>query len=362
MLGRAGVLVVAVGQPEVRALAGPRIAAANSVSRSPSRAGVTAMMRRSATKVTLDPGAAGKTVNVPRLRTVSPKDPGWTRRRAGKGFVYLDQAGARLTDVDVERCRLLVIPPAWEQVWICPRPNGHMQAVGTDDAGRRQYIYHEQWRRQRDKSKHDRVLTVAARLPAARRSVAKDLQLDGHADGAGAGHRVPAAGPRVLPDRREAYAEENNSYGLATIQKQHVSIEGSSVVFDYIAKSGQGALHRPGRRPGPAGRTRPAAAAVRGTELLAYRDGTAWRDVTSTDINAYIKEKVGEDVSAKDFRTWHGTVIAAVVLAEANKVARTQSARKRRWPGRCGRCRSTSATRRPCPQVLRRPARGRPVP
>src|SRR5918994_2032926 len=111
-------------------------------------------MRRSTTRITLDLARAGKTVGVPRLRTVSPKDPGWTRRRAGKGFVYLDQAGARLAEADADRCRLLVIPPAWEQVWICPRPNGHLQAVGTDAAGRRQYIYHEQWRRVRGKAQH----------------------------------------------------------------------------------------------------------------------------------------------------------------------------------------------------------------
>ena len=116
---------------------------------------------------------------MPRLRTVSPKDPGWTRRRAGKGFVYLDTEGARLAGEEIDRCKLLVIPPAWEQVWICPAPNGHIQAVGTDDAGRRQYIYHEYWRLKRDQSKHDRVLQVASRLPKARRKVAKDLDLAG---------------------------------------------------------------------------------------------------------------------------------------------------------------------------------------
>src|SRR5918994_1402132 len=141
-------------------------------------------MRRSTTRITLDLARAGKTVGVPRLRTVSPKAPGGTRRRAGKGFVYLDQAGARLAEAEVERCRLLVIPPAWEQVWICPRPNGHLQAVGTDAAFR--------------------LLDLGF------------FRIGG-----------------------EAYAEQNNSYGLATIQKQHVSIEGDNVVFDYVAKSGQ---------------------------------------------------------------------------------------------------------------------------
>jgi DNA topoisomerase I len=270
---------------------------------------------------------------MPRLRTVSPNDPGWTRRRAGKGFVYLDQTGARLPPEDAERCKLLVIPPAWEQVWICPVPNGHMQAVGTDDAGRRQYLYHQQWRINRDKSKHDRVLTVAARLPDARKAVVKDLRLEGMPF-----ERALATAFRLLDlgffrIGGEAYAETNNSYGLATIQKEHVSIEGSTVVFDYVAKSGQEryvaladdlvrqAVRDLLRRRGG------------GPELLAYRDGKTWHDVSSADINAYIKEQVGDDVSAKDFRTWHGTVIAAVALATANEKARTTSARKRAVAG-----------------------------
>ena len=270
---------------------------------------------------------------MPRLRTVSPQDPGWTRRRAGKGFIYLDTTGARLAPEDVERCRLLVIPPAWEQVWICPAPNGHLQAVGTDDAGRRQYLYHERWRIKRDESKHDRVLTVAARLPTARRKVAKDLKLEGmpYERALGTAFRLLDLG--FFRIGGEAYAESNNSYGLATIRKEHVSIEGGSVIFEYTAKSGQERyvaladdlvraavremLRR--RRGGP--------------ELLAYQDGRHWRDVSSAEINAYIKDKVGEDVSAKDFRTWHGTVIAAVALAQANERARTVAARKRAVSG-----------------------------
>jgi DNA topoisomerase I len=263
------------------------------------------------------------------LRTVSPRDPGWTRRRAGKGFVYLDQTGARLPAEDAERCKLLVIPPAWEQVWICPVPNGHMQAVGTDDAGRRQYLYHQQWRINRDKSKHDRVLTVAARLPDARKAVVKDLRLEGMPY-----ERALATAFRLLDlgffrIGGEAYAEANNSYGLATIHKQHVSIEGSTVVFDYLAKSGQEryvaladdlvrqAVRDLLRRRGG------------GPELLAYRDGKTWRDVTSADINTYIKGRVGEDVSAKDFRTWHGTVLVAVALAVSTEAFGTKAGRKR---------------------------------
>jgi DNA topoisomerase IB len=266
---------------------------------------------------------------VPRLRKVSPRDPGWTRRRAGKGFVYLDGSGNRLADDQVQRCKLLVIPPAWEQVWICPVPNGHLQAVGTDDAGRRQYLYHEQWRLKRDRLKHDKVLQVAARLPEARRAVAQDLQLEGmpYERALGTAFRLLDLG--FFRIGGEAYAEANNSYGLATIQKEHVSIENGSVIFNYVAKSGQeryvaladdlvlrAVRDLLTRRSG-------------GPELLAYKDGRHWRDVSSNDINSYIKTQVGEEMSAKDFRTWHGTVIAEVVLAEANETAKTIRARRR---------------------------------
>jgi DNA topoisomerase-1 len=266
---------------------------------------------------------------VARLRTVSPKDPGWTRRRAGRGFIYLDQTGNRLSDEEAERCKLLVIPPAWTQVWICPAPNGHMQAVGTDDAGRRQYIYHQQWREKRDQSKHDRVLEVAAKLPRARRLVAEHLRQDGmpYERALGTAFRLLDLG--FFRIGGEAYAESNNSFGLATIRKEHVTLENSSVVFDYIAKSGKeryialadelvlAAVSDLKKRRGG------------GPELLAYRDGHRWRDISSAEINEYIKDVVGGEVSAKDFRTWHGTVIAAVALANANEKATTESARRR---------------------------------
>ena len=266
---------------------------------------------------------------MPRLRRVSPQDVGWTRRRAGKGFIYLDESGNRLAAENIQRCKLLVIPPAWEQVWICPAPNGHLQAVGTDDAGRRQYIYHQQWRLQRDRLKHDRVLEVAARLPAARRAVARDLQLPGmpYERALGTAFRLLDLG--FFRIGGEAYAESNNSYGLATIHTEHVSIEAGSVIFEYVAKSGQeryvaladdlvleAVRYLLARQEG-------------GPELLAYQADGEWRDVSSAEINSYIKAQVGDEMSAKDFRTWHGTVIAAVVLAEANEKAKTITARKR---------------------------------
>ena len=264
-----------------------------------------------------------------RLRRVSPETPGWTRYRSGRGFAYYDEHGARLGPDDVARCKALVIPPAWKDVWICPLPSGHLQAVGTDEAGRRQYLYHPAWREQRDVAKHARVLEVAARLPVARRTVTQHLALAGMPR-----ERALAVAFRLLDlgffrVGGENYTEEYGSYGLATIEKQHVKIRGDEVLFEYVAKSGQerlvavrddavrnavGTLKR--RRGG-------------GSGLLAYRVDRQWRDVTSDDINAYIKEVVGGDVSAKDFRTWHGTVLAAVALAGKVEDRASPTRRKR---------------------------------
>lgn len=266
---------------------------------------------------------------MPRLRTVSPNSPGWTRRRSGRGFRYQDEAGAALRSAGALRCKQLVIPPAWNEVWICPVANGHIQAVGTDAAGRRQYLYHPRWRELRDKSKHDRVLRIAARLPMARRRVAADLAQEGMPR-----TRALATAFRLLDlgffrIGGETYAEENGSYGLATIEKQHVRIEDSAVVFDYVAKSGQERLIALADPP-----VREAIQVLRrrrggGAELLAYRDGRRWRDISSSDINAYVKDVVGDDVSAKDFRTWHGTVLAAVALAGEIDRSASRTARKR---------------------------------
>ena len=161
---------------------------------------------------------------MPRLRRVSPDSPGWSRRRHGKGFTYLDEAGRRLPPADVTRVKALVIPPAWDDVWICPAPTGHIQAVGTDVAGRRQYLYHPAWREQRDEAKHGRVVDVAARLPAARSTVATHLARSGMPK-----ERAMALAFRLLDVGLfrvggEGYAEENGSYGLATIEQQHVHI------------------------------------------------------------------------------------------------------------------------------------------
>ena len=215
----------------------------------------------------------------------------------------------------LERIAGLAIPPAWTDVWICADPEGHLQAAGTDAAGRRQYLYHPAWRARQDSRKFERIESFARALPDMRGACEHALDLDGLPQ-----ERVMAAAVRLL-DRAtfrigsEAYADRNGSFGLATIRKSHVRVEGSTLVFDYTGKAGVRRIHRiddpllapiverlKRRRSG-------------GLELLAYRDGRRWVDVRSGDINAYIKGLVGADHSAKDFRTWHATVLAAVDIA-----------------------------------------------
>jgi DNA topoisomerase IB len=265
-----------------------------------------------------------------RLRRVDPRRPGLSRRRRGKGFEYTGQDGRRVTDEStLARIRSLAIPPAWNDVWISPDERGHLQAVGTDAAGRRQYLYHERWRERRDREKHERMITFARQLPELRASVDRDLRSDDISR-----ERVLGAATRLL-DRAffrvggESYAEQNGSYGLATIQKHHVHVHGDTVVFDFVAKAGVRRL----ARVGDPDLARVVRALKRrsngGDELLAWRSGKRWRDVRSSDINAYIKELAGPDFSAKDFRTWHATVLAAVVLARKDAEATSTTSRKR---------------------------------
>lgn len=253
---------------------------------------------------------------MPRLRRIDCATPGITRRRRGRGFEYLDEDGERIEDPDVlERIRALAIPPAWEDVWICADPLGHIQATGVDARRRKQYRYHDRWRERRDREKFESMLDFARALPQLRERVAADLRKRRLSR-----ERVLACAVRLL-DRgffrigSEDYAEENETYGLATMRKRHVTVKGGTVVFDYEAKGGKRRVQVVGDRS--------IAGLVRtlrerrggGHELLAYRNGSSWRDVRSTDINEYIKDAIGAEHSAKDFRTWNATVLAAVVLA-----------------------------------------------
>jgi DNA topoisomerase-1 len=268
---------------------------------------------------------------MPRLRRVDCSGPGITRRKRGKGFEYRDGDGGRVADADVlARIRALGIPPAWQDVWICPDPLGHLQATGTDAAGRKQYRYHDEWRRKRDLEKFEDMVEFAHALPALRRRVEADLAASDAPDRSG----VLATAVRLL-DRgffrigTEEYSVRNESYGLATMRKAHVVIEGDVMVFDYPAKHGKRrvqAVVDPAvtdlvcqlkRRRGS------------GDELLAYKEGRRWQDVRSPDINAYLKEATGGDFSAKDFRTWSATVLASLGLAVSGEVAATKTGRQR---------------------------------
>ncbi|MBC7374020.1 MAG: DNA topoisomerase IB [Frankiales bacterium] len=265
-----------------------------------------------------------------RLARVSCQGPGLSRVRRGTGFAYRDPDGRPVTDpVVLERIRSLVIPPAWQQVWICQVTNGHIQATGIDARGRRQYQYHDAWRLQRDLAKHDRILDFAGRLPAARQRMHADLAVDGLGR-----TRVLACAVRLIDlgffrIGGEQYASENQSYGLATLRKEHVRLTSAGELeFEYIGKSGrlwQRSLAEPevGRVVSSLKRRRGG-----GPELLAFRDSGRWVDVKSGDINAYLREVTGGDDTAKDFRTWSATVLAAVGLAVSTH-ADTSAARTR---------------------------------
>ncbi|HEX3276931.1 MAG TPA: hypothetical protein VHR40_00285 [Thermoleophilaceae bacterium] len=265
-----------------------------------------------------------------RLRRVDCSEAGIRRRRRGKGFEYLDGDGRRVTEPSVlERIRQLAIPPAWEDVWICPYPMGHIQATGLDAAGRKQYRYHDRWRQRRDAEKFDSMVRFAAALPKLRRQVTKDLARRGMPR-----EKALACAVRLL-DRgffrigSEDYAEENDTYGIATMKKRHVTIDGDEVCFDYEAKGGQRRLQTIAD-PQVARVVRSLKQRRGGIdELLAYKQGNRWVDVKSADINRYVKEAAGEEFSAKDFRTWSGTVLAAVALAVSGSVRGTKSSRKR---------------------------------
>jgi DNA topoisomerase I len=264
-----------------------------------------------------------------RLRTVSPNAPGWTRRRCGKGFLYLDEEGNRLNGTSVERIKSLVIPPAWREVWICPYDNGHIQAVGVDDAGRRQYVYHAVWRERRDAAKFDRVLEMARRLPKARAQVSKDLSGETVTRTRAMACAVRLIDLGLFRVGSDVYAEEHGSYGLTTMLRTHVRKKQACLVFSYDGKSGieQEVVIEDPDVCSLVDRMRRRHSA--GDGLLAYQDGRAWREVDADSVNAYLVTLFGGDVTAKDFRTWHATVIAAVALAEDPKPGETKTARRK---------------------------------
>lgn len=263
-----------------------------------------------------------------RLRRSNASGRGYRRVAAGKGFSYRDLDGSTVPPGPVrDRLESIGIPPAWTDVWIAPFDNGHIQATGLDAVGRRQYIYHPEWRERKDRVKFDRALQLAESLPTARRLVTLDLRSEGHSR-----ERVLAAAFRMLDSGSlrvgsERYTNENGSHGLATLLCAHVHIRKECLELKFPAKSGKdweseihdadlAALVRTLKRRGGNAR------------LLAYKNGRSWHPVTSADINGYVKERTGSDFTAKDFRTLRGTVAAAVSLARSGP-QKTVAARKR---------------------------------
>jgi DNA topoisomerase IB len=268
---------------------------------------------------------------MPRLRRVDCSSAGIHRVRRGKGFSYEEADGTTIHDREViERIRELVIPPAWEQVWICPHANGHIQATGIDARGRKQYRYHDAWRIARDREKYAQMETFAKALPPMRERAEADLAQRGLTR-----ERALACSVRLLDlgffrIGSERYVAENETYGLSTLLRRHVKIKNGVANFDYSAKDSK--RHRQ-QIADPAIVKTVKALKDRDDshpELLAWRNGrSGWVDVTADDINEYLKESTGGDYSAKDFRTWNATVLAAVDLAANGTEAKTKTARKR---------------------------------
>ena len=250
------------------------------------------------------------------LRYVTCTSPGLHRKRAGKGFAYTDQHGALIRDQEVlKRIRSLVLPPAWKDVWICPSPVGHLQATGIDARGRRQYRYHPGYRQVRNHTKFGRMLDFAKALPSIRARVDEDLALPGTPR-----EKVTATVVRLLETTfirvgNEEYARENSSYGLTTLRDRHVTIEGSTLRFRFRGKSAQ--MHDVAVHDKRLARIVRDCRDLPGYELFQYTDDFGEvHSLDSADVNSYLHKITGNEFSAKDFRTWAGTVQAALALAE----------------------------------------------
>jgi DNA topoisomerase-1 len=298
----------------------------------------------------LDLSAAEATVDVKDaaeyagLLYVSDDKPGIRRRRAGKGFRYETEQRVRITNAaTLARVRTLAVPPASADVWICPQANGHIQATGRDARGRKQYRYHPRFREVREGTKYHHMLAFAESLPYIRRRVLKHLSLHGLPRAKVLATVVNLLEATLIRVGSDEYARNNKSYGLTTLKNRHVEVNGSALKFNFKGKSGK--VWRLNARDRRIARVVRACQELPGQELFQYldEDGEA-RDVTSSDVNEYLREISGEDITAKDFRTWHGTVLAAMASAVTPTARQVRSVisvtRSRRWrPG--------SATRRP---------------
>ena len=262
------------------------------------------------------------------LRYVSDTAPGITRKKSGHGFAYVRPDGKVVRDPDeLLRFRQLAIPPAWTNVWICPSPSGHIQAVGRDARGRKQYRYHAKWREQRDESKYGRMLAFVHALPKIRKAVARDMKRPGLPR-----EKVLATVIRLMETTlirvgNDEYAKQNHSYGLTTLQDKHAQIKGGTVRFRFRGKSG--IAHDIDVADRRLAKIVKQCQDLPGQELLQYLDENGEvKDIGSADVNAYLKQLSGQDFTAKDFRTWAGTVLAAQALREFERVDSQAAAKK----------------------------------
>jgi DNA topoisomerase-1 len=262
------------------------------------------------------------------LTYVSDLDPGIRRRKAGHGFNYLDADGSPVTgEPTLDRIRKLAIPPAWTDVWICPTARGHIQATGRDARGRKQYRYHERWREVRDLGKYDRLIAFGRALPKLRAQIERDLARQGLPR-----EKVLAAVIRVMEITlirvgNEEYARANRSFGLTTLRDRHAKVGSARAVFEFRGKCGK--VHRTGFSDRRLARIVKACQDLPGQRLFQYLDHEGQRhSVESTDVNAYLRDVLGEDFSAKDIRTWAGTLAAARALVTLPERAGETEARR----------------------------------
>ncbi len=250
------------------------------------------------------------------LRYVTDAIPGVTRRRAGSGFSYVGTDGKRVADPDrIGWYKSLAIPPAWTDVWISPVKRGHLQATGRDARGRKQYRYHPRWREVRDEAKYERLIEFARALPRVRRRTERDLRRRGLPREKVLALVIQLLEATLIRVGNDEYARENSSYGLSTMRDRHVEVKGERIRFQFRGKSGR--KHEIDVRDRRLARLVKQCQDIPGQELFQYLDMDGTRqDVTSGDVNEYLREASGDDFTAKDFRTWAGTVAASIALRE----------------------------------------------
>jgi DNA topoisomerase-1 len=262
------------------------------------------------------------------LRYVTDDEPGIRRQKRGKGFTFLDPQGKAVKDEKtLERIRKLAIPPAWTDVWICPRPNGHLQATGRDARGRKQYRYHANWREVRDETKFGRMIAFGESLPKIRERIDRDMSQRGLGREKVLATVVKLLETTLIRVGNKEYVKQNNSFGLTTLRDQHVDVEGATLRFEFRGKSGK--EHSVEVQDRRLARIVKQCRDVPGQKLFQYLDENGERQsVSSEDVNAYLRETTGEDFSAKDFRTWGGTVLALSALLEVGACESEREANK----------------------------------